>query len=53
MNDLDDQIAETLQAYRKARLRLFLNLGFVLACCVAASGLRAAFGLPPPSSRWC
>ena len=47
MKNLDDQIAETLQAYRKARLRLFINLGFVIACCVAASGLRAAFGLPP------
>jgi hypothetical protein len=47
MNDLDDQIAETLQAYRKARLRLFINLGFVIACCVGASGLRGAFGLPP------
>ena len=47
MNDLDDQIAETLQAYRKARLRLFINLGFVIACCAGASGLRGAFGLPP------
>ena len=47
MNDLDDQIAETQRAYRKARLRLFINLGFVIACCIAASGLRGAFGLPP------
>jgi len=47
MNNLDEEIETTLRAYRKARIKLFINLGFVIACCVAASGLRGAFGLPP------
>ena len=47
MNNLDEEIETTLRAYRKARITLFINLGFVIACCVAASGLRGAFGLPP------
>ena len=47
MNNLDEEIATTLRAYRRARIKLFINLGFVIACCVAASGLRGAFGLPP------
>ena len=47
MNNLDEEIATTLRAYRKARIKLFINLGFLIACCVAASGLRGAFGLPP------
>ena len=47
MNNLDEEIETTLRAYRKAQIKLFINLGFVIACCVAASGLRGAFGLPP------
>ena len=47
MNNLDEEIATTLRAYRRARIKLFINLGFLIACCVAASGLRGAFGLPP------
>ena len=47
MNNLDEEIETTLRAYRKARIKLFINLGFVIACCVAASGLRGTFGLPP------
>ena len=47
MNNLDEEIETTLRAYRRARIKLFINLGFVIACCVAASGLRGAFGLPP------
>ena len=47
MSKLDEEMETTLRAYRKARLKLFVNLGFVIACCVAASGLRGAFGLPP------
>ena len=47
MNNLDEEIETTLRAYRKARIKLFITLGFVIACCVAASGLRGAFGLPP------
>jgi hypothetical protein len=47
MNNLDEEMETTLRAYRKARLKLFIHLGFVIACCIAASGLRGAFGLPP------
>lgn len=47
MKNIDEEMETTLRAYRKARLKLFVNLGFVIACCVAASGLRGAFGLPP------
>jgi len=47
MKDLDAEMEATLHAYRKARFRLFINLGFVLACCIVAGGLRATFGLPP------
>lgn len=47
MSEIDDEIAATERAYRKAMFKLILNLGFILLCCIAATGLRTMFGLPP------
>lgn len=47
MSSLDDQIAGTEAAYRKATFKLLFQLGFIAVCCLAAAGVRGMFGLPP------
>jgi ABC-type transport system involved in cytochrome bd biosynthesis fused ATPase/permease subunit len=47
MSALDDEIAATERAYRKAMIKLIVTLGFILLCCIVATGLRGMFGLPP------
>ena len=47
MNPLDEEIAATEAAYRKALFRLLFQLGFIVICCIVATGVRGMFGLPP------
>lgn len=43
----EDDPEEIRRAYRRARFKLFLHLGYVFLLCLAAFSIRNAFGLPP------
>ena len=47
MRPTDEEIAAVEAAHRKAMFKMLINLGFVVACCMSAAGLRSMFGLPP------